>query len=210
MCRPPAEPPRQFENGVWLQGPDSLIVGNLTSQIPPTTSTFEMSFAFRTFTSGGMLIYLMDATSMHYVLVYFSEGRVFLNMSLTGLDLNHLNTTNTYNDGQWYAIGIVVEGSSITLTVGSEVKTVNAQFAATFDPREIVLIGSPFQTMAGEIITQLAAALGDGSSVLRYSIPGCFRSLRLNGVMVNISESAVVQQRVSLDGCPAEVRVCIR
>lgn len=198
---------------MWLQEPTSLIIGNLASQIPPTSTTFEMNFAFRTFTSEGILIFLIDSTATHYLLVYFNHGRVVLNISLTGLDFNQLSTTNMYNDGQWYDINIVVAGSSITLTVGSEVKNMEAWFSSTFDLNGALAIGSPQQAMTtnSSTIAQLAAALERVSSIPQFSASGCFRHLRLNGIMVNISESTILlfQQSVSLDGCPAEVSICM-
>lgn len=175
-------------------------------------TTFEMNFAFRTFTSEGILIFLIDSTTTHYLLVYFSNGQVVLNISLTGLDLNQLKTTNMYNDGQWYDINIVVAGSSFTLTVGSEVKNMEAWFSSTFDLNGVVAIGSPQQAMAtdGDTTARLAAALEGVLSTPRFSASGCFRSLQLNGVMVNISDSTILfQQSVSLDGCPADVSACI-
>lgn len=197
---------------MWLQGPTSLIIGDLSSPIFSASTTFEMNFAFRTFTSEGILIFLIDSTTTRYLLVYFNRGGVVLNISLTGLDFNQLSTTNVYNDGQWYDINIVVAGSSITLTVGSEVKNMEAWFSSTFDLNGAVSIGSPQQAMTtnSNTIAQLTAALKSVSSTPQFSTSGCFRHLRLNGVMVNISESNILfQQNVSLDGCPAEVSICI-
>lgn len=197
---------------MWLQGPTSLIIGDLGSQIPSTSITFEMNFAFRTFTSEGILIFLIDSTTIRYLVVYFNRGRVVLSISLTGLDFNQLSTTNMYNDGQWYDINVVVAGSSVTLTVGSEVKNMEAWFSSLFDFNGAVAIGSPQQAMTTNSSTtaQLAATLESVSNIPQFSVSGCFRHLRLNGVMVNISESTILfQQSVSLDGCPAEVSVFI-
>lgn len=130
-----------------------------------------------------------------------------LNFSLTGLDNAELSTTGTYSDGQWYAISVAFQGSSVTLTVGVEVLVLDAPISAVFDPSGLLSIGSPIQAIAmgGEVVAQQAAALQSTISEPWFSASGCFRNLQLSGVAINISESALIQQRVSDDGCPAEV-----
>ena len=155
----------------------------------------------------GILIYLADVSTTHYLLVYFRNGQVVLDFSLTGLDFGQLNTTNIYNNGQWYDVSVVLEGSSVTLTVGVEVLVMDALISSAFDPSGILSIGSPIQAIAigGDVTAQQAAALQSVITEPWFSTSGCFRSLQLNGLMVNISEIALLQQKVSLDGCPAEV-----
>ena len=205
--RPPAELPRQLENGIWLQEPASFILANVSSQLPSTSEPFEISFSFRTFTSDGILVYLTDLSTTHYLLIYFRNGRVVLNFSLTGLDNAQLSTTGVYNDGQWYVIRVYLQGSSVTLTVGVEVRDLNAPISAAFDPSGILSIGSPIRAIAmgSEVIAQQAAALQNTISEPWFSASGCFHNLQLIGVTVDISGSALIQQRVSHDGCPAEV-----
>lgn len=199
--------PRQLENGVWLQESASFILANLTSQLPSPAEPFEISFAFRTFASDGVLIYLTDFSTAHYLLVHFRNGQVVLEFSLTGLDYTQLSTTKVYNDGQWYDVSVELEGPSATLTVGMEVLDMDASIASTFDPSGIVSIGSPVQAAAvgGDVTAQLSAALQSDVSGPQFSASGCFRNLQLNGVMINISESSLVQHKVYFDGCPAEV-----
>lgn len=166
----------------------------------------EISFYFRTFSSDGILLYLTDLTTTHYLLIYINNGQVVLNISRSGLDLNQLSTTNTYNDGNWYTIAVIVNELSITLTVGSEALTMDTELSTTFDPSGIVSIGSPiYSAMDHETASQLAAALQTIANEPRFSASGCFRYLQINGVIVNISESAFLQQNVSLAQCPAEV-----
>lgn len=141
------------------------------------------------------------------MLIYFRSGCVVLDFSLTGLDNPQLSTTGMYNDGQWYAISVALQGSSVTLIVGVEVVVLDIPISAAFDPSGILSIGSPIQAIAmgGEVIAQQAAALQSTISEPWFSASGCFRNLQLSGVTVNISESALMQQKVSHDGCPAEV-----
>ena len=162
---------------------------------------------FRTFTSDGILVYLTDLSTTHYLLVYYRNGHVVLDFSLTGLDNAQLSTTGMYNDGQWYAIRVAFQRSSVTLTVGLEVLDLGAPISAAFDPSGILSIGSPIQaiTAGGEVVGQQAAALQSAISEPWFSASGCFRNLQLSSVTINISESAILQQRVSHDGCPAEV-----
>ena len=165
-----------------------------------------MEFSFRTFSSDGILVYLTDVSTTHYFLVYLSNGQLVLNTSLTGLDFNQLGTAEVYNDGEWYNTSVVIDGVSFTLTIGNEVISMAASLASTFDPSGIVSIGSPIQaTATGETTAQLAAALETVASGPLFSAAGCFRSLQLNGIMINISESAFFLQMVSLKGCPIEV-----
>jgi hypothetical protein len=112
-----------------------------------------------------------------------------------------------YNDGQWYAIGVAFQRSSITLTVGLEVLVVGAPISAAFDPSGILSIGSPIQAIAmgGKVVGQQAAALQSTISEPWFSASGCFRNLQLSSVTINISESVLFQQNISHDGCPAEV-----
>lgn len=185
----------------------SFILTNLSSQLPSTSEPFEISFLFRTFTSDGILVYLTDLSTTHYLLVYYRNGRVVLDFSLTGLDNVQLSTTGMYNDGQWYVIGVAFQRSSITLTVGLEVLVMDAPISAAFDPSGILSIGSPIQAIAmgGEVVGQQAAALQSTISEPWFSASGCFRNLQLSSVTINISESALFQQNISHDGCPAEV-----
>lgn len=153
------------------------------------------------------MIYLTDFSTTHYLLVYYRNGRVVLDFSLTGLDVAQLSTTSVYNDGQWYDISVALQGSSVTLTVGIEILIMDALISSAFDPSGILSIGSPIQAVAmgDDVIAQQAAALQSTISEPLFSASGCFRNLQLNGVTINISESALIQQRVSHDGCPAEV-----
>ena len=116
---------------------------------------------------------------------------------------------DVYNDGQWYDIGVVLEGQTVTLTVNSEVQTTTSSFASELHPSGIVAIGSPLHisNANGNITAQLSAALQSIGTELFSSVPGCFRTLQINGVYINISESTLVQQRISFEGCPVEVQL---
>ena len=153
------------------------------------------------------MVYLTDFSTTHYLLVYYRNGRVVLDFSLTGLDFAQLSTTGVYNDGQWYDISVALQGSSVSLTVGGEVLVMDASISSAFDPSGILSIGSPIQAVAvgDDVTAQQAAALQSTISEPLFSASGCFHNLQLSGVTINISESAIIQQRVSHDGCPAEV-----
>ena len=193
-----------FETGVWIQGSTSFILVDFTSQLPSTSEHFEINFSFRTFAFDGILIYLTDITTTHYLLIYFDNGQIILNLSLSGLDFTQLNTMDMYNDGQWYDIAVVLDGQSVTLTVGIETLNTNASFTSAFNPSGIISIGSPTHA-SGAATAQLSAALRSIQAEPLFSASGCIRNLQITGVNINISENAIAQQNVSFNGCPVEV-----
>lgn len=205
--RPPAELPRQFEDGVWLQVPASFILVNFSSQLPSTVEQFDIEFSFRTFTLEGIVVYLTDPSTSHYLLVFFRDGHVVVDFSLTGLDFEQLNTESVYSDGRWYNLSVALGGTSITVRVGAEVLLADASISSTFKPSGILSIGSPIQAVSldGDVTAQQAAALRNTIDEPWFSASGCFCSFQISGTTIDISDSALIQQRVSLDGCPADV-----
>lgn len=137
--RPPAESPRVFENGTWLQGGGSFV--HLSTPLP--SSQLRVEFAFRTFAEDGLLFQVFSLDTAQSVVVFLSGGRVAMEFSLSVFDLTHLETSQAYNNGEWYSVIAELDGRNGTLVVNStEILTEQSlSLVGSFSPAPQVYIG---------------------------------------------------------------------
>ncbi len=191
--RPPAELPRIFERGVWLQGGGSYLALN---SVPLNLGGgISFSLSFRSLSPSGTIFYLTDNNLMGYVTAHLSEGRVWLEYSQTGLDTIRVQTTYSYIDGEWY-------GLTVQLNQQGAVLTVNGTEIVQGGP-SIVMPGA-FNSTNYLFIGGLSPEVENVVETLRPSLSGCVRDVYVDDQLLDLQEN-IGSSRVSLGGCPEQV-----
>lgn len=193
--RPPAEVPRLFESGAWLQGAESFIL----LDIPSIEFGSEFTFSFRTHSQDGTILYIINQNYVSYLTVFLYNGLVMLEYSQTGLDITQLQTTSTYSDNQWYAVSVVIEEQAVRLTVNNtETLSGNGPIfmLGAFNDTNYVFIGS-----TPPIVDKISAS--------RYSIPACVRDFVFNDELLNL-RNYTSAHRVEVGRCPSQVSAGVR
>ncbi len=192
-CRPPADLPRAFETGVWLQGAGSFLA--LNSARLSLDGGVSVSLSFRTLKPSGTILYLTSSDLVAYIIVYVDNGWVWLDYSQTGLDRTRIRTTSTYTDGQWYALSVQLNQQGVVLTVNGT---------------DVVQGGSPtimpgaFNSTNYLFIGGVSPQVEEVVETLRPSLSGCVREISINDQLLDLQQNTN-SYRVSLGGCPEQV-----
>lgn len=109
------------------------------------------------------------------------------------LDLTVVNSSSTYSDGRNYNVSITLAGRNGSLLIRDE--TIQGS-APNFASR-------PFVPNGQFSIGRATPDQDDGQ--WPGSFAGCLDGLLVNGVPVDLQDR-LVSSRVSLEGCPAQVR----
>ena len=134
-----------------------------------------------------------------YLIVYLTNGALYLEYSLVTLDRTIIGTNSSYSDGQSYNVSVSLEGQNASLVIGDEViQGSTPRFAS----RSFVPSGQFF-------IGRVPSAVNDG--IWPESFAGCMDGLQVNGVSVDLQDrqTQVNNFRVSLEGCPAQVYMIV-